>query len=60
MPRFDEVDWDDIPSWEGEDVFPGEEPPVAQRRAAQSGVAAGRNPDDVPPWELSLIHILLR
>ncbi len=51
MPRFDEVDWDDIPSWEGEDVFPGEEPPVAQRRAAQSGVAAGRNPDDVPPWE---------
>lgn len=51
MPRFDEVDWDDVPSWEGEDVFPGEEPPVAQRREARSGVAAGRNPDDVPPWE---------
>ena len=52
MPRFDEVDWDDAPSWdEAEDLLPWETPGDLPPREEAGAAAPVRNPDDVPPWE---------
>lgn len=52
MPRFDEVDWDDAPSWdEAEDLLPWETPGDLPPREEAGAAAPVRNPYDVPPWE---------